>query len=249
MLVNARQLKQRKKEGQSDSLNLGLFMAKTYDFRDQTDSNRAYELAVQLIEVLLDPALPHRAKLNQLEEEVVRIKADAESPMANDLGVFVKGRIHRWLKELNLYSPATAQAMVDKFSDEYLGSNERTSRLDLHPIGPIIEPGPNFRPGESKSKFIARAKEYRDRASVGFFESARTAGVPAGPVRPLRRQRGNRNKFAWLIEHQTNDTPPQRIADAHGVDRQSVVEAIRKLSSGVGTQLRRRSGGRPPKQN
>lgn len=249
ILTNSRQLKRSKKEGQDDSLNLGLFMAKTYDFRDLSDSNRSYELALQLIEVLLDPALPHRAKLTQLEEEATRINADTESPAANALGVIVKGWIRLWLIELYLFSPATAQAMINKFSDEFSGSNNRTSQLDLHPIGPIIELGPNFRPGESKTKFVARAREYWDRASEGFFESAKAAGVPVSPARPLRQQKDNQNKFAWLIDHQVNDRPPQQIADGYEVDRQSVVGAIRKLASDLGIELRQRSGGRPPKQN
>ena len=139
--------------------------------------------------------------------------------------------------------------MLDKFTDEFSGSTKRANILDSHPIGPIIEPGPNFRPGESKTKFVARTKEYWDRASEGFADSARAAGVPVSQARPLRQQAGNQNKFEWLIEHQVNDRSPQQIADAYEVDRQSVVGAIRILASKLAIELRSRSGGRPPKQN
>jgi len=95
----------------------------------------------------------------------------------------------------------------------------------------------------------AADKEYWDRASEGFADSARAAGVPVSQARPLRQQAGNQNKFEWLIEHQVNDRPPQQIAVAYEVDRQSVVGAIRILASKLAIELRSRSGGRPPKQN
>jgi len=222
-------------------------MAKTYDFRDHEDSNRAYELAVQLIDVLLDPALPHAAKLNQLKEEAIQINADAESPAANALGVIVKGWIRLWLTELNLYSHATAQAMLGKFSEEFSDSKNRTSQLDLHPIGPIIEPGPDFRPGESKMKFIARAKEYWDRASEGFAESARAAGVHVDPAKPLRKEKGNQNKFEWMILHQIDDISPEQIGCRYGKERQSVVDSLRQLAGQIGVRLKERPIGRPTK--
>jgi hypothetical protein len=56
-------------------------MAKTYDFRDLSDSNRAYELASELANVLLHPELPHLQKFDQMKEEALRIGADPDNPV------------------------------------------------------------------------------------------------------------------------------------------------------------------------
>jgi hypothetical protein len=139
--------------------------------------------------------------------------------------------------------------MFDRFRNEVSGSENRSNPLDLHPLGPVIEPGPTFRPGEPKTKYIKRAREYWDRASKGFFDSANASGIPVQPVRPLRREAGNQNKFEWLILHQIDGLSPERIAKQYDKERQSVADSIKRLAAQIGVQLRNRPVGRPTKQN